>query len=1116
MSNINTKEFKEYYKKVLEYVPLTDEEIIRLFVEYEDGNIEVIDKIVNNYLKVVVDIVFKFGNKVNEDNVMDLIHQGNLILYKAIADYHDDKQNFSNYIVGEIRREISISLKNALNFSNSVPKGTLETQNIDREVLIVLKELLDVRTYYCFYTALTGASFRDIGDYLGISEKRAFQIYINAYNIFLKYGDKNSQKFKDTYNMILKREGKKIDKINVEPILLSNVIKFLYLKQFLTSEEANLFYYRMFSKYKYTNDEICTILKFTRFKFIELNKSLKTKIESYLNNDEFEKFKNEMFFKYGSFVCGMLDESVLKKVNYSEIKRICDTLNFNDIQNLIGDNISLLNADEISLLKKFFGTIEEVRIESDKIEMDINLRRFGFNRTNHQIPASKLYNDFIKYKDEYTEEQQLFLECYYFRIKDRDIFKNKYPDSPLYYRHYHLINRLEKLHYGIHRILENNFSKQKYLTVRDKFAKNNDQEKVDMLDLYYGINGKRYTITEIAKLYGYEYLKTHDIVSSGRDSCISLYANRSNNLEIDKELYIPYLAYQYEYTEETRKILRMYLVEEITYDEIAKRTGLTKYRISNIITDGVRKIDFYRFGLSKVCIISVEELEEFFKVYKKSFNVFEREVIRDKFIRGIENSKIAEARKIDLKDVNILTTRFYRNYDIYKSNNTSCEIEDIIKEVNRHKSESFLNDQEKMVVSLFHGIKNDYNFSGEKLTYKEISEKLGISLNVVHHNFYLAIDKIKERKAGIKYPDLFYFERDELDKILDDNRLPISDKEKEIICYLFALKGYSYKTLKDLSEMYGEGKNSIRRRYYRSIVTIKKYLNGEIEEKLSYEEDIIPLLKYFSIGDRMVIEDHFKNKLTYEKMAKKYKLSFDKIVKIMVRIKINIFDLLHEKDVKKFDFDYYLKAIEDERFPFYGDLDTAKKMFDLFFGMKGPQRFGAPEIIKKLNLDCKNSVINNCINELMLDTCKLRDGMYKEKEFSYDEILDYYNRRHEEMAPTHKVYYDRYFDRVKNNKELTGRCSKISDYIIDDLLEEKDSNYFRLSKASRMDALRILKAGATLPISQSTRKGLMYYFQISGRDLMNGKEINHIYRIMDNLVKQGILVLNNGVAYKKD
>ena len=269
--------------------------------------------------------------------------------------------------------------------------------------------------------------------------------------------------------------------------------------------------------------------------------------------------------------------------------------------------------------------------------------------------------------------------------------------------------------------------------------------------------------------------------------------------------------------------------------------------------------------------------------------------------------------------------------------------------------------------------------------------------------------------------------------------------------------------------------------------------------------------KYFSLSDRRIIEKYFKDGISVEKLALEYKVGFEKMLGIVRRIKTNIFDLINNPKCKKFDFDYYLKVRYEEDLPFYGELDKTIKIFDLFYGMNEGLRLSVPEIIKELNLDVKDSSVNKAANYLMLSVCKHMDGIRKSHTFSYEEIKEYYELHKDEMNYYHKQFYLRYFDKFDNPRRITGIVSGVSYVIMNDLLRDKREDYITLDKLNRERAIYLIKKYKEL--SNSTKKELMYMFDIQGREFMNGKDVNHVYRLLYNVDQ---LLLERGVVLKKD
>ena len=146
------------------------------------------------------------------------------------------------------------------------------------------------------------------------------------------------------------------------------------------------------------------------------------------------------------------------------------------------------------------------------------------------------------------------------------------------------------------------------------------KERLELLDLFYGVNGKALTIPEIASMYNIDYIKMHDKISDARDAAIVINSGIDRGLDLDKSLYVQYVLDPAIYfTLEARAVLKLFIVDNKTYDEISSLLGLTKYRISNIITENVRKMDGYRFGLFEVERIDEDTLNSVFDYFGDDF-----------------------------------------------------------------------------------------------------------------------------------------------------------------------------------------------------------------------------------------------------------------------------------------------------------------------------------------------------------------------------------------------------------------------------------------------------------------------------------------------------------------
>ena len=305
-----------------------------------------------------------------------------------------------------------------------------------------------------------------------------------------------------------------------------------------------------------------------------------------------------------------------------------------------------------------------------------------------------------------------------------------------------------------------------------------------------------------------------------------------------------------------------------------------------------------------------------------------------------------------------------------------------------------------------------------------------------------------------------------------------------------------WKKIDELSEIFGDTRSSLGRRYQRAIISIYKYLNKEIEGQLSYEVDILPNLKYFSYSDRNIINKYYRDRFTVESLSKEYNVSFEKMFSILERLKLNIYDILNNTKVKKFDFDYYMKVRNSFDLPFFGYRKKSIEIFDLFFGMNDGLRMSIPEIIKKLNLDVEQTSTNRAVNNLMLAVCKYKEGIRAGNSFSYEEIKRYYMLHEDEMTYYKKQFYLRYFKRMESSCRLNGIVSGVSYVILYDLLKEKNTYIYTPDNLDRDSVIKIIRKYGSL-ITNATKRELMAIYEITPREFMNGKDINHVYKIFN-------------------
>lgn len=914
-----------------------------------------------------------------------------------------------------------------------------------KDKLIVIKDELTPLEYYIYFVTkinIKKKTISEIAKQFYVKEIVIINILNNALNRLKKYQDKDI--FINKLAEIKTREGDKYNKLKITPVMPSNIIKLLFITNYINKNEKKLYKLTILDKYEYTNQDLAKILNISLGELESLKISLKNKIIFKFGSvKSFQKFSNTILKKYGINVYKIYVQEEYKSIDYQKLYENYQEFTLEEILQRANDCNCELTKKEIKLLKQYFGSVPKYCLRKNVIINDMILAKYGLKNKSIRLPQDKLYQVFLDNISLFTLEQQLYLNCYFFNKKSESEFKKRYPNSNLFQYNTFLFNKLESLYYGIYAFFESDFTKERYIKARDILVSKMNIERIKLLDLYYGVDGTSNSMSSLATLYNVTYPEINDRIQKAKIEASNLFFGLSYKIRNDKDIYVPYiLDVNCHIKDETRNILKLFIIDKLNYEEISRITNLNTRRISNIIVDGLRLIDFYRFKLTN------------------------------------QNTSIKEA----LKDKELDKVPF--------------TLQELKKEINLHKSESILTNIEKEYLSLFYGIRNIYNREGLKLSPSEIAKKFTKNNKYVLTNIKVGLRKVKAKKKGTLSVDLLFFSRKEMDKILNDKHLPLKKDDYELICYLFELKGYPYKTPKELCDIYNLNSNNLRSKYLKAIVTIKKYLLGEIEGKLDFDEDISPLLKYFPPIDRLKIIDCFKSNIYQKDFAIKYGCSRNQAQSIMMQFKLKIYGLIYNsKNTKKFDFEFYEKNIDNPKLPFYGNLELAKEIFNLAFGINGNEKLDSVKIIEKLGLKYEKTAINNIINSLMLAMCKLKDGITKEVNFTINDVINYYNKHMQEMTISHRRIYENYFNTLNYYKIYNGL---IPNKILIDLIKELHPDFINLDEVSKEYIEEFLRKYEK-ELNSSTKLSLMSLFNISNPSMMNGKEKKKVLRILGRI-----------------
>ncbi len=838
----------------------------------------------------------------------------------------------------------------------------LENNKLSKEELIVLKNILNPLEYFLLSVLYFSSNKKDIKTIskLFYVDQSKIETIINK--TFLKIKDyQNQDKYLNKLMEIEAKEQANFKKLNIKPLSPLDIIKFLYLKSHLTNKEQELYKLNILSNYNLTKEDYAKKLNISLAELDKLVNSLKVKIKNrFKNTTRFIHYRNLLLKKYSLKIYSLYQDESFNKINYQDLYNTYKSYSLEEILSLANSLNYKLNKKEKSLLKKYFGRNDN----HNKVIKNLNNIK---NILRSQIPRlslDKLYETFLNNQEAFTPEAKDYLLCYVFKCKDKYEYREKRFSKK------QLLDKLELLYYNANDLFNLEFSKDQYLEIRDEL----DNYKRYLLDMYFGVYCNIHSIKEISNVIGKDLSSTNSDIQIARLRAIIIYGGREKvDRKNNKKIYLPYLRNNiYHLDNETYRILRLFYVDNQSIDEIAKQFNYSKKKISNIISYGIRKIDYYRFGIMKNDNIDETTLKKYLNNHQNLYSKLDIQIINLRFTKLMSNKEISASLNIPYNIVTQTINKFKKYYFEYQIKDVDINMEDLKIELLRHPIESVLSLEEKENISLLYGFKNNFNKEGIILTEKELSIRKSLSPSKYHLYLKKIIDKIKARKIHILEPELSYFKREELERLLNDKHLPLSNKNYNILCYMFGLNGKTYLPISSIASLYNCKVDDIKTIYYLSLITIKKYELKEIEGKISSSE-IKSFLKYIPQEKRNIIIDYFINELSISSLSKEDNIGESQIERIIFTFKLKITSYLNNQpNLKLFNYDYFEEAIKNTQLPFYGDLSLAIKIFKLLSNNES-----IPSIKEKLNLNISIKKISEIINDLILSVYKLQDGIIK-------------------------------------------------------------------------------------------------------------------------------------------
>ncbi len=985
----------------------------------------------------------------------------------------------------------------------------------DKRLLLSIKLLLSPLNYYIFYHRVFSQEVETREEiakrfYLSIShvgriERNCVEILRTAIS---RHGGLS--------NLELPSElERNLDDINAEPIDPDLIAKYLFFRDALQDEERTIFKLLITSNYLPNDSRFIKKLgmDYTTYKMFYKSLMEKIEIKDSLAKSLFGEFKRNIMKQFGHKIFTMdLDMDLEDSLTGTEyVARVWDSFTYDDAIEIIRENNILLTPRMDKLLLSYFDAGRERftlnTVSRRKAEREVNAILFGFHKRN-EVTITGLFDSLLNNKHRFTLNQYDYLMSRKFNqdnLLDRGIVRVSKLGSLR-----ELSRKLEKIHYGISRYRELNFTKSKYEAARAKCLKVLPSDRISILDKFYGIESPKYSIQQIADEEKISYEEARSNLQEAKRSALRIYLGRHNTKIIEESYYIPYiLDDSIDLSDETRTMLREFLIEKKSYEEIERLHGIDKRkknqqrRVATVIASGLLKIDYYRFGIYKLNAQYTQE--ECSAVLKKSSLTAEEKKVIKKKMAGKTKEKIMKETGLTFIRVSYILNKFYRLCDEQRIASVEIDEADIKREVNAHISEMVLNERERLMLAKLYGVVSDVNPMGKVYTEQEFRLEHPNMSKQYKRILKNALDTVRSKKAGYTRASLAYMSRDDLKLSLKDPRIPISQKERELLYYSFELEGYPYKTLKELEEVFGEKADSLKQRVERTFVTIYKYENDELSSSISYEYDVEPYLKYFSKSDQEVLKDFYDRKLTYEEISKKHELTKGQVESLILSLDSYLRDLIDE-EVCGYDFDYFWSVINIPTIPFYGNKAKVQKIFYLYY----EQRMSVNEIIEFLGLNCARSVVVRAISDLMIAVSKYKEGIKKVKCPKEKEIKDYYERNHEEMDLEHRQMYQQYFERMslERKKATLNAFSEptIPAGILLDLIGEQQEHTFSFQKTSKKDAIDIIKKHKEL--TNSTRYTILRAYHINQRELLSGSEKMKVLRFLSKLdINQKILAL---------
>lgn len=1148
ITNLTDDCLQDFLKNINRNKSATREENDKMFLQYRNGDLKVRDMIIEKNLNLVVSIVKKMGKNLNSDKKLEYIQSGIIGLIEAVdtfdlnigtafsthAEYRIkmriNKYRYNHQRLVRRPQHIEVILSHyrkllrdyektgkplpsrdeicsILDVSDNILKRIEEDYKLDatsldgsksndnqdlddmkefigseekgygelldkivfEEILKTIKMNITKYEYFIFYYRVIYSkqkTLKELGEYFGVSIE-TIRLIEDRTKAKIKKMFHDDYTLKRTYiNEVLKKYS--LESIKIAPCSMENYTMYFFLRDKFIEKDQIILKEILVGDLIFDSERIATEImeskKYVEKKGLEMERLIeKTAADVYYNlfhNNLVKYYKSKIYcLELGSDLSEFLDMRSIV-CDYWQNKTIQEVYELASLYNLP------CSEKMMEKIKRFYGFApqKEIEFNKERLERDVNYSLYGFSI--YEPSLSELY--------------------------------------PLFYK--------------IEDYKKDNFSYEKYMCVRNLCLKNMDERNLRLLDFYYGVNGASMTIGKIAEFLCEDKGKVENDFRRAKNNAIAIYLG-TGQYTFDKDIYRRVLGDEnFTLGNPHFEVAKMFFLEGKTYEEIANEFEIqpkfSKRKVADLVKYACNAMDYYRFGITSTqknysCIFLLSVLE------KANYSEEIKDIMRI-FIETKSSVQTAEICKKSLAEVRNIVRRLHSLANKISIEQVEVTKEDVLLAIMEHESTNVLNEREKNILSLAYGLKNEYNPTGKKRYPIDIGILLGIQ-----HNVGSAIRRAREHvaahKIGLLKTAIDFMNREELENALRDQRLPLGNEDRNIIIDAYGLYDTKYLTIQEIAKKYDLKEKTARTRVYKGIITIKKYLNKEIEGNVLFEVDVEPYLKYFILEDREILTLLYRDKLSQLEIEKKYGFSTHQFALLLQKMRMHLKDL-RSGVATGIDFDYFWSNALEKDIPFYGNQQLAVELCYLYY----EERISQSDIIKYYHPELSDTTVSKLIKEYIVAVIKYQNGIRKANEFSYEEVVHYYNLHKDDFRAVRTKVYSNYFAKI----ERRGPFEKVrpNKFITYDLIKEKYPNYFRLENANANQVKEILGKYGYL-MSKDTIQILESLFGVTHANMLSDEEWEMVIKFLGTLqlmhekgtqiINKNRLVENCLVAKKK-